>query len=161
MTLGIFEIKIRLIGRIGLTKLIAMSLLSHDKVQGISRVAVAEWLTRLTAKQEVFSSNMHVGKGSGCYAGNIHWQRCCTRGDSWGRYIICMPPPSVNKAAYSGFETQSRYHRKSKTGVSVIPKMDMFPTKILKKRTRHGVSFMCVFIPKRTYWRHTCQWFVS
>ena len=31
--------------------------------------------------------------------------------------ISCMPPPSVNKAAYSGFETWRRHHWKSKTGI--------------------------------------------
>ena len=31
--------------------------------------------------------NMHVGKGTGCHAGIIHWQRCCTRGESQGTYI--------------------------------------------------------------------------
>ena len=29
-----------------------------------------------------------------------------------------MPPPSANKAAHSGFETQRRHHQKFKTGVS-------------------------------------------
>ena len=32
------------------------------------------------------------------------------------KHVTCMPLPSANKAAYSGFETQ-----KSKTGVSVAP----------------------------------------
>ena len=35
--------------------------------------------------------------------------------------VKCTPPPSVNKAAHSGFETQGRCHRKFKTGVSVAP----------------------------------------
>ena len=35
--------------------------------------------------------------------------------------IAHMPPPSMNKAAPSGFETQRRHHQKSKTGVSVAP----------------------------------------
>ena len=35
--------------------------------------------------------------------------------------VTHMPPPSVNKAAHSGFETQRRHHQKSKTGVSVAP----------------------------------------
>ena len=35
--------------------------------------------------------------------------------------VICMPPPSANKVAHSGFETQKRLHKKSKTGVSVAP----------------------------------------
>ena len=40
-------------------------------------------------------------------------------------YVI--PPPSMNKAAHSGFETQRRRHQKSKTGVS------MAPQKVLQK----------------------------
>ena len=35
--------------------------------------------------------------------------------------IACMPLPSMNKAAHSGFETQRRCHQMSKTGVSVAP----------------------------------------
>ena len=43
--------------------------------------------------------------------------------------ILC-----TNKAAHSGFETQRRCHQKSKTGVSVAPKMDMCPTNFFKKK---------------------------
>ena len=35
--------------------------------------------------------------------------------------LTCMPPPSTNKAVYSGFETQRRSQHKSKTGVLVVP----------------------------------------
>ena len=35
------------------------------------------------------------------------------------------PPPTANKAAHSGFETQRRRYQKSKTGVSVAPQKDM------------------------------------
>ena len=35
--------------------------------------------------------------------------------------VTYMPPSSANKAAHLGFETQSRHHQKSKTGVSVTP----------------------------------------
>ena len=35
--------------------------------------------------------------------------------------VTHMPPPSVNKAVHSGFETQMRCHQKSKTGVSLAP----------------------------------------
>ena len=35
--------------------------------------------------------------------------------------VTCMPPPSSNKAAHPGFETQRRRHQKYKTGVSVAP----------------------------------------
>ena len=47
--------------------------------------------------------------------------------------VTRTPPPSSNKAAHSGFETQRRRHHKSETGVSVAPKMDMCPTKVLQK----------------------------
>ena len=67
--------------------------------------------------------------GSGCCLGHIHWQRCCTRGEP--QRILHMPPlKSTDKAAHSGFETQGTHHQKSETGVSVAPKMDMYPTKI-------------------------------
>ena len=32
-------------------------------------------------------------------------------------YVTYTPPPSVNKAAHSGFEIQRRRHQKSKTGI--------------------------------------------
>ena len=32
-------------------------------------------------------ANDKVGKATGCSAGNIHWQRCHTRGESRGKYI--------------------------------------------------------------------------
>ena len=50
--------------------------------------------------------------------------------------ISHTPPPSTNKAAHSGFETQRRRHQKSKTGVSVAPKKDLSPPKIKKKLLR-------------------------
>ena len=34
-------------------------------------------------------------------------------------HATCVPLPSVNKAAHSGFETQRKHHQKSKTRVSV------------------------------------------
>ena len=39
-------------------------------------------------------------------------------------------PPSVNKAACSGFETQRRPHQKSKTGVSVAPHKELLSFKL-------------------------------
>ena len=33
-------------------------------------------------------------------------------------HVIHAPPPSMNKAAHFGFETQRRHHKKSKTGIS-------------------------------------------
>ena len=56
--------------------------------------------------------------------------------------ISYTPLPSANKAAHSGFETQRRHHQKSKTEVSVAPKIDMCPTKIFLKKssTISGIS---------------------
>ena len=49
-------------------------------------------------------------------------------------HISCMPPPSPNKAAHSGFETQRRHHQKSKTGVSVAPQKGLMSSKICLKK---------------------------
>ena len=38
-----------------------------------------------------------------------------------GECAMHMPPPRMNKADHSGFETQRRHHQKSKIGVSVAP----------------------------------------
>ena len=56
---------------------------------------VAEWLARRTHDHQRWIS------------GNVHYVRLC----------------NANKAARSGFETQRRRHQKSKTGVSVAPKI--------------------------------------
>ena len=69
-------------------------------------------------------------KRSGSVAPEVILRKCVT----------CMPPPSANKAAQSGFETQRRPHQKSKTGVSVDPqKVLMSSNKNLKKVS--GASF--------------------
>ena len=44
-------------------------------------------------------------------------------------HVTCMPMPSANKAAHSGFETQRRHHQKSKTGVSVVPQKELMSSK--------------------------------
>ena len=51
-----------------------------------------------------------------------------------------MPPPTVNKAAQSGFEIQRRRHKKSKTGVSVVQQKDLCPPQILKKLTNMATA---------------------
>ena len=50
--------------------------------------------------------------------------------------ILCMPLPSANKAAHSGFEAQRRCHQKSETGVSVAPQWTCVQKKIFKKRRK-------------------------
>ena len=47
--------------------------------------------------------------------------------------VTCAPPPSANKAAYSGFKTQMKHHQKCKIGYQWSHKKDLCPTKILKK----------------------------
>ena len=44
------------------------------------------------------------------------------------------PPPSGNKAAQSGFETQRRHHQKFKTGVSVAPQKELMSSKHFFKK---------------------------
>ena len=51
-------------------------------------------------------------------------------------HVTCAPPPSVNGAAHSGFETQGRCHQKSKTGVSVAPKKGLVSSKNIVKKTK-------------------------
>ena len=46
-------------------------------------------------------------------------------------HVTYMPPPSVNKAVHSGFETQRRCHQKSKPGVTVTTQKGLMSYKIL------------------------------
>ena len=55
--------------------------------------------------------------------------------------ISCMPPPCVNKAADSGFETQRRCHQKSKTGVSCGPRRGHVSTKNFKRKFTVGPDY--------------------
>ena len=48
--------------------------------------------------------------------------------------VTCMPPPSANKAAHSGFETQRRCHQKSKTGVSVATQKGLMSSNFFFKK---------------------------
>ena len=51
------------------------------------------------------------------------------------QHVTCMPPPSTDKAAHSGFETRRRCHQKSETAVSAAPKRDLCPPNfVLKNR---------------------------
>ena len=49
-------------------------------------------------------------------------------------FISCMPPLSVNKPGYSGFEIQERHHQKSKTGVSLAPQKGLMSSKEFFKK---------------------------
>ena len=48
-------------------------------------------------------------------------------------HVTYMPLPSMNKAAYFGFETQGRHHQKSKIGLSVAPQKGLVSSKNFKK----------------------------
>ena len=74
------------------------------------------------------------------HAGCQEVGRCHTRGESQGMCNTYMPPPSLNKAAHSGFETQRRCHQNSKTGVSVVPQKGLMSSKIWKKRIGIWIS---------------------
>ena len=43
--------------------------------------------------------------------------------------VTYMPPPSENKTAHSGFETQRQHHQKSKTEISVAPQQRLVSSK--------------------------------
>ena len=47
--------------------------------------------------------------------------------------VTCMPLPSMNKAAHSGFRTQRRDHLESQAGVSVDGKNDLRSPNFFKK----------------------------
>ena len=49
-------------------------------------------------------------------------------------HVTCMPPPSMNKAAHSGFKTERRCHQKSKTGVTVAAQKGLMSYKIFLKK---------------------------
>ena len=50
--------------------------------------------------------------------------------------ILCTPPPSANKAAKPGFETQSRRHQKSKNrGINGPHKKHLRPPIFFKKKS--------------------------
>ena len=102
---------------------------------------MAEWLLYLTAKQKICGSNPSNPPLLKHASGGGNWLLCwqytlvvlsVTRKVNVRKCLSHMPPPTVNKAANSGFETQRIYHQKSKTGVSVVQQMDMRPTKFLK-----------------------------
>ena len=49
-------------------------------------------------------------------------------------HVTCMPLPSANKVAHSGFEIHRRHHQRSTTGVSVAPQKDLCRPKIFFKK---------------------------
>ena len=59
--------------------------------------------------EEISSAAILAAKRLVCVTPKVNLRECVTH----------MPPPSANKAANSGFESQGRHHQKSKTGVSL------------------------------------------
>ena len=53
--------------------------------------------------------------------------------------VTCMPLPSMNKAAHSGFETQRRHHQKSKNRGTSGPTKRTYILKICKKKKRKNI----------------------
>ena len=49
-------------------------------------------------------------------------------------HITHMPPPSVNKAAHSGFQIHRRHQQKYKTGISVAPQKGLISSKFFFKK---------------------------
>ena len=108
---------------------------------------------RLLMEQEVSHSSPTNAWSQVCGwdADRQEVSRCSIRGESQ-EGITSMPPPSINKAAHSGFESQGRHHQNpkqgyqwphkwtcgqqnfkkmSKTGLSVGPQQDLWHQKLL------------------------------
>ena len=61
--------------------------------------------------------------------------------------VTYMPPPSMNKAAHSGCETQRRHQQKSKTRESVVPQKGLMSSNFFKKD--NNLIFHCEIVPLR------------
>ena len=60
-----------------------------------------------------------------------------------------------NQRMHPGFETKSKHHQKSKTGVSVAPQKGHVTSKNFKKLSRNiGRSPAGLFPNKKTFWQH-------
>ena len=57
-------------------------------------------------------------------------------------HVTHMIPPSVNKAAHSGFETQRDVTRSPKQGYQWLCKKDFYPPKFKKKRGTSPVTII-------------------
>ena len=110
-------------------------------------VAVAGWLSRLTNMGEDSRSNpasylcwnTHVGKRLVTMLVTKRLAGVALK-VNLGERISHTPLPSMNMAAHSDFETQSRCHQKSKTGLLVAPQKRLLSSKnFLKKRHEKGV----------------------
>ena len=73
----------------------------------------------LSAKEieSIFNLTRRWGTATGQHA--VHRKVGATQEVNLREHKAHTPPPSVSKAAHSGFETQRRHHQKSKGGVSV------------------------------------------
>ena len=73
-------------------------------------------------------------------------------------HVTCMPLGSVNKAAYSGFETQRRRHQSPKHGYQWPHRKNLCPPKIFRKKffvkttsLLRSKSFVPMTVKKRYY----------
>ena len=123
----------------------------ENRFRPFEPVAVAEWVARQTAEQEVGSIPpllKHVcGEGDWlpCWhytLAKVSHQRLI----SGNVYHVRLYQVRIRQNPLSGFETQKRRHQKSKTGVSVAPQMDMCPTKIFKKKKVLTFLFRPMFV---------------
>ena len=84
----------------------------------------------------VFQTADDVSSGFQSQSGQPYYSHCnrglcdvCSLGFS-SCSMLTDSLTSANKAAYSGFETERRYHQKSKIGVSVVPQKVLMSSKI-------------------------------
>ena len=71
----------------------------------------------------------------------------CPYGESSMRLPNNNLPPSVNKAAHSGFETQSGRHQKSETWVSLAPQKGLVSFKFFfSKKGKNNPGLLLIVI---------------
>ena len=96
---------------------------------------------------EISSADMLATKRSVGVTPEVNLRECVTP----------MPPPSVNKVAHSGFETQRRRHQKSKTGCQWPHNNNLCSLKLKKNYFRRKSSVfrpmtMAATSPARVPW---------
>ena len=104
-----------------------------------SRAGVAESWVRAWSKPPPMLADMSAGmwiEKAGCHADLYTVSRCCTRGESGDHRGEKVP----KKGIHPGFDTQGRYHQKSKTGVSVAPRKGLMPPP--QKKRIHSAVFV-------------------
>ena len=118
-----------------LNRCISVCFCFHLTMGVVKPVAVAEWLAHLTAMRGGLPMESGIlpllKHACGEAVGWLATKRSTGVAPETNlrERISHMPPPSANKAAHSGFETERRRHQKSKKGVSMAPQKGLMSSK--------------------------------